>query len=289
MILALDIGGTKLSAAWIEGQECIARRQVPMQHDEAGLLAALREVTQSDYPVERVAVAATGYLREGRVWSVNLNTIPFWKGFALGEVLEKQFNCPVIMLNDAQAAAWGEYLPRQHNRTDLLFITLSTGVGGGLICDGKLRIGPQGLSGHIGHATVSVAPLDPDAGRCGCGRTGCLEHIASGTALARQATALFGRRIDSRELFSLAADEPQASAILDNAAAAVAQAIADTLMVVDIQEVVLGGSVGLAEGMIARVNKALQVFPALFNLPVTAALGEGDAGLLGAADWAQHN
>lgn len=289
MILALDIGGTKLSAAWIEGQACIARRQVLMQHDEAGFLAALREVTQSDYPVERVAVAATGYLRQGRVWSVNLNTIPFWKGFPLGEVLEKQFNCPVIMLNDAQAAAWGEYLPRQHNRTDLLFITLSTGVGGGLICDGKLRIGPQGLAGHIGHATVSVAPLDPDAGRCGCGRTGCLEHIASGTALARQATALFGRRIDSRELFSLAADEPQATAILDNAATAVAQAIANTLMVVDIQEVVLGGSVGLAEGMIARVNKALQAFPPLFNLPVTAALGEGDAGLLGAADWAQRN
>ncbi len=73
--------------------------------------------------------------------------------------------------------------------------------------------------------------------------------------------------VDSRELFSLAADEPQASAILDNAAAAVAQAIADTLMVVDIQEVVLGGSVGLAEGMIARVNKALQAFPALLTCP----------------------
>ena len=81
---------------------------------------------------------------------------------------------------------------------------------------------------------MSVAPLDPDAGRCGCGRTGCLEHIASGTALARR-HGTFGRRIDSRELFSLAADEPQASAILDNAAAAVAQAIADTLMVVDIR------------------------------------------------------
>ncbi|KIC86443.1 N-acetylmannosamine kinase [Pantoea agglomerans] len=288
MILALDIGGTKLSAAWIKGQECIARKQVPMQHDEAGFLAALQEVTQSDFAVERVAVAATGYLREGRVWSVNLNTIPFWKGFPLGGVLEKQFNCPVIMLNDAQAAAWGEYLPRQHARTDLLFITLSTGVGGGLICDGKLRIGPQGLAGHIGHATVSVVPLDPDAGTCGCGRTGCLEHIASGTALARQASAIFGRRVDSRELFTMAAGNPQASAILDNAAAAVAQAIADTLMVVDIQEVVLGGSVGLAEGMITRVQKALLAFPALFNLPVTAALGAGDAGLLGAADWAQR-
>ncbi|MFH8136268.1 N-acetylmannosamine kinase [Pantoea osteomyelitidis] len=289
MILALDIGGTKLSAAWIQDQECIARKQVPMQHDEAGFLAALREVTQSDYGIDRVAVAATGYLREGRVWSVNLNTIPFWKGFPLGQVLEQQFNCPVIMLNDAQAAAWGEYLPRREQCSDLLFITLSTGVGGGLICDGKLRIGPQGLAGHIGHATVSVAPLDPNAGKCGCGRTGCLEHIASGTALARQATAMFNRRVDSRELFALAAGDPQANAILDNAAAAVAQAIADTLMVVDIQEVVLGGSVGLAEGMIERVGRALQAFPALFSLPVTAALGGGDAGLLGAADWARHH
>lgn len=288
MILALDIGGTKLSAAWIEGQSCIARKQVPMQHDEAGFLAALSEVTQSDYPVERVAVAATGYLREGRVWSVNLNTIPFWKGFPLGQVLEQQFNCPVIMLNDAQAAAWGEYLPRREQCSDLLFITLSTGVGGGLVCDGKLRMGPRGLTGHIGHATVSVPPLDPEAGSCGCGRTGCLEHVASGTALARQATALFGRKVNSRALFAMAAEDRQADAILENAASAVAQAIADTLMVVDIEEVVIGGSVGLAEGMIERVRKALQAYPALFNLPVTGALGGGDAGLLGAADWAQR-
>lgn len=288
MILALDIGGTKLSAAWVENRRCVARHQVAMRHDEAGFLAALDEVTQSDYPVERVAVATTGYLREGRVWSVNLNTIPFWKGFPLGQVLRQRFNCPVIMLNDAQAAAWGEFLPRREQRSNLLFITLSTGVGGGLICDGKLRTGPHGLAGHIGHATVNVAPMDLNAGRCGCGRSGCLEHIASGTALARQATAMFGRTLDSRELFSLAGEDPQAGAILDNAASAVAQAIADTLMVVDIEEVVIGGSVGLAEGMLERVQKALQAFPALFNLLVTPALGGGDAGLLGVADWARR-
>lgn len=288
MILALDIGGTKLSVAWIEGQRCIDRRQVAMRHDEAGFLTALREVTQSDYPIERVAVAATGYLREGRVWSVNQNTIPFWKGFPLGRVLEQQFNCQVIMLNDAQAAAWGEFLPRREQRANLLFITLSTGVGGGLICDGKLRIGPHGLSGHIGHATVNIAPMDPKSGTCGCGRTGCLEHVASGTALARQATALFGRPLNSRQLFALAGTNPQADAILNNAARAVAQAIADTLMVVDIEEVVIGGSVGLADGMLARVQKALQELPELFKLPVTPALGGGDAGLLGVADWAQH-
>lgn len=288
MILALDIGGTKLSAAWITGQQCVARRQVPMQYDEAGFLAALSEVTQSDDPIEHVAVATTGYLRDGCVWSVNLNTIPFWKGFPLEQVLAQQFHCPVTMLNDAQAAAWGEYLPRRERCSDLLFITLSTGVGGGLICDDKLRIGPQGLAGHIGHATVSTTPLDPSAGRCGCGRTGCLEHIASGTALARQATALFGRQIDSRELFILAASDPQANRIIDNAASAVAQAIADVLMVVDIQEVVIGGSVGLAEGMIDRICHALHTFPALFNLPVSAASGGGDAGLLGVADWAQR-
>jgi N-acylmannosamine kinase len=288
MILALDIGGTKLSAAWIENQRCIARKQVAMRHDEDGFLAALREVTQADYPVEKVAVATTGYLRDGRVWSVNLNTIPFWKGFPLGQVLQQQFNCPIIMLNDAQAAAWGEFLPRQAQRANLLFITLSTGVGGGLICDGKLRIGSQGLAGHIGHATVNIRPLDPQPGRCGCGREGCLEHVASGTALARQATALLGRPLDSRQLFALANENSQAAAILDNAAGAVAQAIADTLMVVDIEEVVMGGSVGLADGMLERVRQALHAFPALFHLPVTPALGGGDAGLLGVADWAQR-
>ncbi|MCE0827153.1 N-acetylmannosamine kinase [Buttiauxella sp. A2-C2_NF] len=288
MILALDIGGTKLSAAWLEGQHCIDRKQVAMRHDETGFITALREITQSDYPVERVAVAATGYLREGCVWSVNQNTIPFWKGFPLRSVLEQQFNCPVVMLNDAQAAAWGEFLPRRKQLSNLLFITLSTGVGGGLIYDGKLRIGPHGLSGHIGHATVNIAPMDPCAGSCGCGRIGCLEHVASGTALARQATASFGRPLDSRQLFELADTNPQADAIVNNAAVAVAQAIADTLMVVDIEEVVIGGSVGLADGMLEQVQKALQEFPELFKLPVTPALGGSDAGLLGVADWAQH-
>jgi N-acylmannosamine kinase len=288
MILALDIGGTKLSAIWVEERRCIARRQVSMRHNEAGFLAALHEVTQENYPVDRVAVATTGYLRDGKVWSVNLNTIPFWKGFPLGQCLEQRFNCPVIMLNDAQAAAWGEFLPRRAQLSNMLFITLSTGVGGGLICDGKLRIGPHGLAGHIGHATVAVAPFDPQAGRCGCGRTGCLEHVASGTALARQATAVLGRPLDSRQLFALAGKEPQADTILDNAAHAVAQAIADTLMIVDIEEVVIGGSVGLADSMLDRVRRALQEYPTLLNLPITPALGGNDAGLLGVADWASH-
>lgn len=81
---------------------------------------------------------------------------------------------------------------------------------------------------------------------------------------------------------------PQARAILDNAAGAVAQAIPDTLMVVDVEEVVMGGYVGLADGMLEKVRQALHSFPALFHLPVTSALGGGDAGLLGVADWAQY-
>ncbi|WP_034943140.1 ROK family protein [Erwinia oleae] len=286
MILALDIGGTKLSAAWIEDGHCVARRQIAMQYSEAAFLTALQKLTRSDYPVEKVAVATTGYLRDGRVWSVNLNTIPFWKGFPLADVLTQRFNCPVIMLNDAQAAAWGEYLPRRSRIRNLLFITLSTGVGGGLICDGELRSGPHGLAGHIGHATVNVSPLDETESRCGCGRQGCLEHVASGTALARQATALLQQPLDSRQLFALAASHPQAEAILLNAARAVAQAIADTLMLVDIEEVVIGGSVGMADGMLLRIQQALNAFPPLFNLPVTSAAGGADTGLIGVADWA---
>ena len=286
MILALDIGGSKISAARIEDGGIVERHQVPMRYNEEAFLAAVREVADFGRPPERVAVAATGFLHDGKVFSVNINTIPFWKGFPLEAVLRRQFACPVVMLNDAQAAAWGEYLPRRDRVNNLLFITLSTGVGGGLICDGQLRTGPHGLAGHIGHASVSIPPLDAPVPPCGCGRPDCLEHVASGTALARQAQALLGKPMDSRELFSRIPQDERAAAIVDNAARAVAQAIANCLMLMDVEEAVIGGSVGLAADMIERIRRELDGLPALFRLPVSRAIAGADAGLLGAADWA---
>jgi N-acylmannosamine kinase len=290
MLLALDIGGTKLAAAWVEAGVIVERRQCAMAYDEAGFKRAIDSLVKGWPAPQQVAVATTGYIDEGRVRSVNLDIIPFWNGFALGDVLRQRFLCDIRLINDAQAAAWGEYLIRQktealHHPANLLFITLSTGVGGGLVLDHQLRIGPHGLAGHVGHAGVRLKPLD-DVPRCGCGRHGCLEMIASGTSLARQASAIFRRPLNSAELFLLAHQgDVQAESIINHAAIAVAEAIGGFHMIVDLSEVVIGGSVGLAAGMLARIRVALENMRLPSAPLLSAAMLGADAGLSGVIAW----
>jgi N-acylmannosamine kinase len=286
-VLALDIGGTKIAAADVIDGVCHDRRQLPMPQTEPQFLAAIRELARGRaQPPALAAVAVTGYTDGTSVRAVNRDTIPFWDAYPLVPRLAALLNCPVRAINDAQAAAWAEYRLRRETCRDLLFITLSTGVGGGLVLDGRLRLGPQGLAGHLGHAPVDIAPLDAPQ-RCGCGRFGCLEAVASGTALARQAAHAFGRPVGGAELFELARDGmAEARAIVELAVQAVASAIAGTQAQLDVQQVVLGGSVGLAVGMLEQVRSALDALPALYRLPIERATLGTDAGLVGAAAWA---
>ncbi|MGI4717841.1 MAG: ROK family protein [Janthinobacterium lividum] len=283
MLLAIDIGGTKVACARVEDGVIIERRQHPMAADEAGF-ARLIDTLVADWPAPaRVSVCTTGYIDGGRVRSVNLDIIKFWDGFALADLLRARFDCPVTLINDGQAAAWGEYLVRRTahpHPANLLFITLSTGVGGGLVLDHRLRVGPHGLAAHVGHAGVRLAALD-GVTICGCGRQGCLETIASGTSLARQATAMFGKPMNSAALFALAATDDRAEAIIAHAARAVAEAIGSFHMILDLQEVVIGGSVGLAGGMLDRIRTALRSLPLRATPVLSAARQQGDAGLAG--------
>lgn len=288
MMLAIDIGGTKIAAANVVDGACVDRRQVPMPSNEEEFLQAIRFLALNRPQSTHAAVAVTGYTDGVYVRGVNQSTIPFWSNYPLVPRLRELLGCPVTAINDAQAAAWGEYLPRREQCRDLLFMTLSTGVGGGLVLDGALRLGASGLAGHLGHATVDVAPIDGQM-TCGCGRQGCLEAIASGTALARQATFRFGCPVSSIELFRRALEgDSDAVAILDLAALAVARAIANAHAQLDLQRVVLGGSVGLAPSMADRIASALSRFPALYHVPIELALLGADAGLLGASAWASH-
>ena len=287
MLLAIDIGGTKLAAALVENTVIMARRQVPMATDAAGFTAAIDTLVAGWPAPERISVGTTGYIDGGKVYPVNRAIISFWNGFPLEQLLRTRFRCPVVLFNDAQAAAWGEYCARRDmgeagHPANLLFITLSTGVGGGLVLDHRLRAGPHGPAGHVGHAPARLPPAD-GVSLCGCGRLGCLEMLASGTALARQASAVFQRPLDSAALFTLAATEPRAAAIVDNAALAVAEAIAGLHMSIDLDAVVIGGSVGLAPGMLRRIASALAGLSLPCPPPLSAARLGADAGLLGAA------
>ncbi len=183
----------------------------------------------------------------------------------------------------------------------MVFITVTTGVGGGVVSGGKLLTGPGGLAGHIGHTLA-----DPHGPVCGCGRTGCVEAIASGRGIAAAAQGELAGA-DARTIFTRAGQgDEQAQQLIHRSARTLARLIADIKATTDCQCVVVGGSVGLAEGYLALVETYLAQEPAAlaegylalvetylaqepaaFHVDLLAAHYRHDAGLLGAALLAQ--
>ncbi|MGB7803324.1 N-acetylmannosamine kinase [Buttiauxella sp.] len=283
--LAIDIGGTKLAAALINAEHQIFQRtEVSTPADAAPLalehaLSQLLEAYQGQ--AQRVAIASTGIIDNGILTALNPDNLGGLNRFPLQATVEKLTGLPCIVLNDAQAAAWAEYCHLSAQFKHLTFITVSTGVGGGIVVDGELLSGP--LAGHIGHTLA-----DPQGPACGCGRVGCVEAIASGRAIATAAShELEGK--NAREIFAHAqAGHPQAQQLVARSAQAICQLIANLKALLDTDCVVLGGSVGLAQGYRQQVEQQLARLPAAFQVPIYAAHYQHDAGLMGAALWSEN-
>ena len=279
--LVIDIGGTKISAArWSDGQ--LTHREVyPTPTSPTDFEDCLALLIRNTSGINAVAVCATGFTDGAVMYAVNRTMISFWNGYPLRATLEKLTTLPVIIVNDAQAAAWGEYRV-QSSDADLMFVTLSTGVGAGLILDGQLRHGPRGLAGHVGHTRSQVDALD-GCQLCSCGQWGCLETVASGAALARQASKQLGRAVDAADVHALAsAGDLPMLALLQNAALAVATNLLQISTTLDIRRILIGGSVGLAPLTIQLIKQAMQqAVPDLFKLNIQPARLGPDAGLIG--------
>ena len=258
-VLALDIGGTKSSAALV-ARGAVLRRAVLATDRGAGPAVWLRELAAATagWGYDGVAAAVSGVVQAGAWSSVNPATLAVPAGFALVAALAERFGVPASAVNDAQAAAWGEYRFGAGARRDMAFVTVSSGIGGGLVLGGRLLRGARGLAGHIGQIPFPGARLEDDA---------------SGFGLARRAGAA------------------DAAAALAIGGAAVAAALGDlargllTLQAIaDPEILVIGGGLGLAEGVIARLRAAMAEHPAALQpVLVPAALG-ADAGLVGVAD-----
>lgn len=284
--LAIDIGGTKIAVAMVAGGRVLQRRQVATTRTGRGadLVAAILHEMEGAPPFRRIAMATTGLVDKGRLTALNPQTLPIENGFALADAMEQATGTRPLVINDAQAAAWGEYRygAGQGCRT-FAFVTVSTGIGAGIVVDGRLAVGKRGLAGHLGHAVA-----DRTGPSCGCGRQGCLETLASGSALARRGSELLGRPVTAPDLFDQAASgNDAASALLDDAATHLAGAFGDLAAICDVERIALGGGVGLATGFIARVRRAMDRLPEPFRREVLPAVGGADAGLLGAADLAR--
>ena len=190
LVLAIDVGGTKLATGIVDAAGAVAGYvELPTPAADAETIfgqlraAIARSLDATGVPASRlegVGVGCGGPMRypEGRVSPLN---IPGWRDFPLRARLAEALGCPVVVDNDAKAMALGEHWRGAgQGARCLLGMVVSTGVGGGIVVDGRLLHGAQGNAGHIGH--VIVAPNGP---RCPCGARGCVEAVASGPSIAR--------------------------------------------------------------------------------------------------------
>lgn len=286
--LAIDIGGTKLAAALVKANgtlEITQRREIPTPSSRTPdeLANALTKLT-APYKNQAncFAVASTGIIDDGILTALNPKNLGGLAQFPLINVLTKTTGLKGVAINDAQAAALAEYKRLDPSISDMVFITVSTGVGGGVISKGSLLTGRGGIAGHIGHMLA-----DPNGPTCGCQRRGCVEAIASGLGISNAAKGeLTGKT--AKEIFAHAsAGNEQAKQLIACSAQTIARLVADMKIMTDCQCVVIGGGVGLAAGYIDQVKAFLQDEPPTYHTEIHRAYHQENAGLFGAALWAQ--
>ncbi len=184
IFIVSDVGGThiRVAAFDVATLKQISLKRIPTQ--KAGqlpidrLIQLIQEAKQ-DYEVRAIAVAAPGFLDPDLGIVYEAPNIPGWENFPLKQILEDKFNNPVYLGNDANLGALGEWkFGAGIGHRDLLYLTISTGIGSGAIINNELLLGNNGLAGEFGHVTVL-----PDGPLCGCGKKGHIEAISSGTGI----------------------------------------------------------------------------------------------------------
>ncbi|MFF4146642.1 ROK family protein [Streptomyces sp. NPDC001698] len=298
LVAALDIGGTKIAGALVDGRGGIlvrAQRPTPAQEDGDTVMRAVEEVLGAlgASPLwgraTALGIGSAGPV-DASAGTVSPVNVPGWRGYPLVDRARAAAGgLPVELIGDGVAITAAEHwqgAARGHDNA--LCMVVSTGVGGGLVLDGRLHPGPTGNSGHIGHISV-----DLDGDPCPCGSRGCVERIASGPNIARRALDHGWRPGPDGDTSAAAvaaaarAGDPVAVASFARAARALAAGIAATATLVEIDIAVIGGGVAKAgDVLLAPLRRALADYATLSfvrRLTVAPAQMGTDAGLVGAA------
>jgi glucokinase len=256
------------------------------------MIRLARHVLGTDRP-EAVGVSFGGHVHvDGRTVLRSLH-VEGWDGRALAGELEDVFDVPVFVLNDGNAGAWGEHcVGSGQGVSTFAYLTVSTGIGGGVVVDGVLHRGERGMAGEFGHVVVV-----PDGPQCTCGRAGCLEALAAGPAIVRALSrnSRGARRGDGPRLASDVAiaarrGDTAASEVWSQAMRWIGLGIASIVNVLDPGRVAIGGGVTEAADLFFDPVREVVADRAL-RAPVDvvpASLGS-DACLIGAALWALHD
>ena len=294
-VIGVDVGGTKMTAALANRDGKIVkllRIQTRREEGAEGGFKAICEMVRSlldeaqaqGLSVEKIGVGFGGPVDFERGTVYLSHHVPGWENFPLRNEIERRFGVPAIVDNDANAGTLGEWMfGAGKGVNELLYVNIGTGIGGGIVSGGKLVRGWRNLAGEIGHMTVK-----PDGPTCTCGRKGCLEALASGSAIGREGTERFGKPMKSEGVFQLAEQgNPIAKQILAEAVDALAFAIGAAANLFNPKKVILGG--GVAEAPEHMLIEPLRQRLVRYALPqiyeglevVRAQLGY-DAGIMGA-------
>ncbi len=308
--IGVDIGGTKIAAGLVsETGEIVesARHETPATDSSEipAMVAELVERLRADHDIVGVGIGAAGFIDAARatvLFAPNIN----WVDEPLAAQVSERVKLPVVVENDANAAAWGEYrFGAGEDTDDLLLVTVGTGIGGGIVHDGLLYRGGFGVAAEIGHLRVVR-----DGIPCGCGQHGCWEQYASGRALVRDARErVTSKDADAAGLSDLVGGDPDkitgpmvtdlaqkgdplAVELLTQVGHWLGEGIASLAAVLDPAVVAIGGGVAAAGDLLLRPAQESfeQYLSAYAHRPHAelrlAALGN-QAGLIGAADLAR--
>jgi glucokinase len=297
-VLAADIGGTSMRGALVAADGAILRRDAIATEPARGfegaterLSALLARIAEGASPVA-AGIATAGPVDPETGTYAHPPNLPGWHGRSMVAALQQRLGVPVVVGHDATLAALGEARFGSHRGVrDLVYLTLSTGIGAGIIAGERPITGSHGGAGEAGHLIV-----EPGGPRCGAGCPGCLEGVASGIAIAAEA----GRRIEAgersvlpphptaAEVFAAAdAGDALALAIVERATGHIASGIASLLALLDPEVLIVGG--GLTTGLESRWEALLEAvrdraLPRYRDhLPVELTTLGDDASLLGAA------
>lgn len=305
LTLALDIGGTHMRAAVFLDKE-----NLPIKHSrirtQGGnestfdrLIRLIRAITPPNQSINQIGIAVPGLIDPHQGVILTTPNIPEWTGMPIVEMIEDELGVPTVMGNDANLAAMGEWrYGAGQGHHHLLYMTISTGIGGGVIIEDRLLVGSHGLGAEFGHVTIL-----PDGPLCSCGQRGHLEALASGTGiatyvaeqlLAGKASCLKGRP-DTKSIAEAAnSGDNLAKAAFDRAGYYLGLALANYLTIFNPTIVIMGGGVSQTGDLLLNpvrrsLDSALFSSEYLQDLVITqAALGD-DAGLFGALALAQGN
>lgn len=249
--VGVDVGGTKVSVMVVDESGGITV-QTTMSTDltvspenminriNESIRKVIRKANISESHIEGIGIGAPGPLDSRNGTLINPPNLHGWIDIPIQHIIEQALPYPVRLENDANVAALAEkWLGAGRGNDNFIYMTVSTGVGSGIISDGTLLRGRKGNAGDIGHAVV-----DPSFGKCSCGQYGCLEAIASGTEIAKRGSEILGRGVSTKEVFdAYEAGHSDITPYIERVLRALGVACVSLVNTFDTEKVVIGGGV----------------------------------------------